>query len=95
MSLLDNAPVPAIDFFVEYLTRGEYGKELTSRTENAAVFTCPGCGHSVEVRTTGLVAPDRFGEVADGTVLRLNLAPVPEFDITFQAAERAWQWLNS
>lgn len=94
MALLDNTPVPPIDFFIEYLTRGEHGKELTHRTDTQATITCPGCGNRVVVRTLGLVSPAASQVVTDGATMQVTLSTVTEFDTTFTAAERAWQWLN-
>lgn len=95
VALLDNKPVLPIDFFVEYLTRGEHGKELTHRSDTEATFTCPGCGNRVVVRTFGLVSPAAAQVVTDGTTLEITLSTLPEFTVTFTAAERAWTWLNS
>lgn len=95
MALLDNKPVPPIDFFVEYLTRGEHGKELTHRSDTEATITCAGCGNRVVVRTFGLVSPTAAQVATDGNTLQITLSTLPEFDTTFTAAERAWKWLNS
>lgn len=95
MALLDNTPVPPIDFFIEYLTRGEHGKELAHRADNQATITCTGCGNRVVVRTLGLVSPAASQVVTDGATMQVTLSTLPEFDTTFTAAERAWQWLNS
>lgn len=95
MALLDNKPVPPIDFFIEYLTRGEHGKELTRRADNEATITCTGCGSSVVVRTLSLVSPDAAQVVTDGQTMHVTLSTLAEFDTTFTAAERAWKWLNT
>lgn len=95
MALLDNKPVPPIDFFIEYLTRGENGKELTHRTDTQATITCPGCGNRVVVRTLGLVSPGASQVFTDGKTMQVTLSTVAEFDTAFTTAERAWKWLNS
>ena len=95
MALLDNKPVPPIDFFIEYLTRGEHGKELTHRADDQATITCTGCGNRVVVRTLGLVSPTAAQVVTDGATMQVTLSTLPEFGTTFTAAERAWQWLNT
>lgn len=95
MALSDGAPVAPIDFFIDYLTRGEYGKDLTHRTDTQATFTCPGCGHRVVLRTLGLVSPGSAQVFTDGETMQITLSTVAEFDTAFIAAERAWKWLNS
>lgn len=95
MALVDNAPVPPIDFFVEYLTRGVHGKELTQRSEQQATIACAGCGREVVVRTFGIVSPSSAQVVTDGDTMLVTLSTLPEFDTTFTNAEKAWKWLTS